>query len=149
WQRQGEAAAYVVSGSKHPFSPAAASGRFGLTPRLATAELTGTITVMSTGDGAANAANCPGASCRLRDAIAAAVAGDTIDFSVTGTITLNSGELGISKNLTINGPGAAQLTISGNQASRVFMIDSSFTIGRSTVALSGLTITNGNSGIDD
>ena len=30
------------------------------------------ITVQSTGDGPANAANCPGANCRLRDALAAA-----------------------------------------------------------------------------
>src|SRR5262245_29801164 len=31
-----------------------------------------TWTVQSTGDGAANAANCPGPGCRLRDALAAA-----------------------------------------------------------------------------
>jgi hypothetical protein len=36
-----------------------------------------TITVQSTADGAANPANCPGAGCRLRDAIAAAVDGDS------------------------------------------------------------------------
>ena len=64
-----------------------------------------TITVTSSGDGAANAANCPGANCRLRDAIAAAAAaGDTVSFNVTGTITLTVGELGINKNLTIQGP---------------------------------------------
>ncbi len=47
----------------------------------------------------------------LRDAIAAATPGDTIDFSVTGTITLTHGELLINKNLTIRGPGANLLTI--------------------------------------
>src|SRR5262249_332844 len=102
-----------------------------------------TITVTSTGDGPDNAANCPGANCRLRDAIAKAVPGDTIDFAVTGTITLTSGELFISKNLTIQGPGAGQLKISGNHASRVFNISSGF-----AVALNGLTIANGGHPLD-
>lgn len=73
----------------------------------------------------------------LRDTIAAA-AGDTITFGVTGTITLTTGELLISKNLTIQGPGANQLTISGNLASRVFNISSNI-----TVTMDGLTIANG------
>src|SRR5438552_7605858 len=83
-----------------------------------------TITVQDTGDGAANAANCPGAGCRLRDALAAASSGDTIDFSVTtsATITLTSNRLLIVKNLTINGPGANQLTVSGNNADIVFHV---------------------------
>ena len=58
----------------------------------------------------------------LRAAIASAAAGDTITFGVTGTITLAS-ELVINKNLNITGPGASQLTISGNNASRVFFIN--------------------------
>ena len=45
----------------------------------------------------------------LRDAIAMCSSGDTIVFSVTGTITLTSGELVIEKNLTIMGPGAGSL----------------------------------------
>jgi hypothetical protein len=72
----------------------------------------------------------------LRDTIAASGANDTIDFSVTGTITLAS-ELGIGRNLTITAPGAASLTVSGNNASRVFNI----TAG--TVSISNLTISNG------
>jgi hypothetical protein len=147
WQPQGWAAAQAGSGLKQTgnklkqlFSPAGASKTFSPVPATPPAAALATITVTSTGDGAANAANCPHATnCRLRDAIAKAVASDTIDFSVTGTITLTSGELTISKNLTINGPGATQLTISGNQASRVFNISSGF-----TVALSGMTIANGN-----
>jgi hypothetical protein len=47
-----------------------------------------TITVQSTGDGPANAANCPGASCRLRDAIAAANDGDTINFNLPANSNL-------------------------------------------------------------
>jgi hypothetical protein len=61
----------------------------------------------------------------LRDAIKAASSGDTIVFapSLTGqTITLTSGELEITSSLDIEGPGAAKLAISGNQASRVFHV---------------------------
>ena len=80
WQRQGKAAAHAGGGLHRLFSTAAASGGFGTAPRLATAPrlitapvMVSTITVTSTGDGAANAANCPGTNCRLRDAIAKAV----------------------------------------------------------------------------
>jgi len=79
----------------------------------------------------------------LRAEIAAARAGDTIVFapSLDGqSITLTSGELDINKSLTINGPGAGQLAVSGGYTSRVFEVDGSST----KVTLSGLTITNGN-----
>jgi hypothetical protein len=78
----------------------------------------------------------------LRAEIAAAKSGDSINFasSLKGrTITLTSGELLINKGLTIQGLGAAQLTISGGNASRVFDVTSS-----QPVVLSGLTISNGN-----
>ena len=42
----------------------------------------------------------------LRDAIGASDNGDTIDFSVTGTIGLTSGFLVILRDITITGPGA-------------------------------------------
>jgi sugar lactone lactonase YvrE len=74
----------------------------------------------------------------LRSAIAAAAAGDTIVFGVTGTITLTQGYLQINQSLTISGPGAASLAISGNNTSGVFVI----TAG--TASLSGLTIEHGN-----
>src|SRR5713226_4247081 len=88
-----------------------------------------TITVMNTNDSGAGS---------LRQAIIDAGAGDTIDFSVTGTITLTTGELLINKNLTITGPGVASLSVSGNNASRVFKIASGV-----TVMISGLTISDG------
>ena len=45
------------------------------------------------------------------------------DASLVGsTITLTSGEIVVSRQLTIAGPGAAQLTISGNDASRIFHV---------------------------
>src|SRR5262245_17613650 len=56
----------------------------------------------------------------LRAAVVAANANpgaDAIDFATTGTIALTSGQLDISDSLTINGPGAGALTISGNDAS--------------------------------
>jgi hypothetical protein len=70
----------------------------------------------------------------------------TIDFAsgLTGTITLNptqGGELEISDtaSLSIVGPGASLLSISGNHASNIFEID------RGAIAnISGLTVTNGN-----
>jgi hypothetical protein len=78
----------------------------------------------------------------LRQAIADAVAGDTITFKVRGTITLTSGPLVIDlKNLDVEGPGAKMLTISGNHASRVFVIQN-IPAGTS-VTLSGMTISDG------
>src|SRR5258708_29325091 len=61
----------------------------------------------------------------LRDAIASAASGDTINFNLTfpATITLSS-TLTISTNLTISGPGASNLAISGGGAVRVFSIGS-------------------------
>lgn len=65
----------------------------------------------------------------LRGAIAQSQSGDTITFatSLAGqTITLTSGELDIpvGKNLTIDGAAAPGITISGNTASRIFLLNS-------------------------
>jgi hypothetical protein len=78
----------------------------------------------------------------LRAEVAAAASGDTINFApgVTGTITLTSGEIDINTSLTITGPGAGTLTVSGNNTSIVFNV----AIGGFTVAISGLTISGGN-----
>ena len=82
----------------------------------------------------------------LRDRIAAAVPGDTIQIGLSGTITLNS-ELVLSKNLRINGPAASSLRISGNNQSRVFNITSgSVQIFNLTVADGRVVGTNGPAG---
>lgn len=88
-----------------------------------------TINVTSTADSGAGS---------LRDAIAAASSGDSINISVTGTITLTGGTLTIAKSLIITGPGASELAISGNNTAQVFLVNSG-----ATVAISGLTIENG------
>src|SRR5262249_28112346 len=77
----------------------------------------------------------------LRAAVAAAntnPGADTIDFAVTGTIGLTSGELDITDSLTLNGPGVSALTVSGNHASRLFGIT-----GNRTVVIADLTVANG------
>jgi hypothetical protein len=76
----------------------------------------------------------------LRQAILDTPSGGVVDFQpgLTGTITLTTGELTIDKDLTIAGPGADVLTVSGNAASRVFDVPGSF-----SVTLAGLTITRG------
>ncbi len=63
----------------------------------------------------------------LRQVIADSAAGGTVVFGVTGTITLASGELVVDKDLTIIGPGASALTISGAYLSRVFNVRSNVT----------------------
>jgi hypothetical protein len=54
------------------------------------------------------------------------------------TIMLTSGELALTRNLTIQGPSTPKLTISANDASRVFEVARG-----ATVTLSGLTISRG------
>ena len=54
----------------------------------------------------------------------AAPGADTIEFSgVSGTITLTTGELEVTSDLTISGPGANTLAVSGDYASRVLKVD--------------------------
>jgi hypothetical protein len=76
-----------------------------------------TITVMNTNDSGTGS---------LRQALADANDGDTIEFdvAVTGTIMLTSSELLVNDDITISGPGANTLAVDGNAASRVFHIAS-------------------------
>jgi CSLREA domain-containing protein len=81
--------------------------------------------------------------CTLRAAIEEANAGTTcspltINFSVTGTITLGSALPALAHpNLSLNGPGADLLTVSGANTYRVF------NISNGDVTLDGLTIAQG------
>lgn len=114
------------------------------------AEQTFTITVNCGASNVVTNSNDSGAG-SLRNAIISACPGDTITFDmnqITGPIILTSGELNIGKDLTIQGPTAQGLTISGNNTdadpsrrSRIFNIAS----GR-TVSISNLTIANGQRG---
>jgi CSLREA domain-containing protein len=100
-----------------------------------------TLTVNTLAD--ENDGSCVDSDCSLRDAIAVAISGDTINFNVTGTITLSS-LLDVQKNLTITGPGSASLTLDGNNATRIFNIGLN-----QTVEISGLTLTNGKPAADE
>jgi hypothetical protein len=95
--------------------------------------LSSAATVTSTADSG------PGS---LRAAISNAVPGETIDFAVSGVITLTSGELRITRNLILQGPGSATLAVqrsavAGTPDFRVF------NVFLGTVTISGLTISNG------
>jgi CSLREA domain-containing protein len=89
--------------------------------------------------------------CSLREALAFAAPNDTIAFAsgLTGTITLSS-TLTISKNVVINGPSTKAITISGNNAVRVFFVNSGvhFTIKNLTVAKGRIKGKDGAAGIN-
>jgi len=103
-----------------------------------------TFTVTNLSDGPA-----PGPAGSLRAALTSANANggaDTIDFlaGLTGTITLSDGQLRLTDTAgatTIIGAGADMITVSGNNASRVFQVD-----GGVNADISGLTIANGLTG---
>jgi hypothetical protein len=88
----------------------------------------------------------------LRAALAAANDGDTVDATgVSGTITLTNGQLLVSNSVTIAGPGASLLTISGNDTDRILFINPGAPGATSppsgpfpTVNISGVTLAHGN-----
>jgi hypothetical protein len=88
----------------------------------------GTIAVTNLNDSGAGS---------LREAIKNALANETITVPA-GQITLTSGPLALTQNLTITGAGSGATVVSGNNASRVFTIT-----GAPTVTLGGFTITHG------
>lgn len=79
----------------------------------------------------------------LRAAVAGADAGDVLGFDTEGvfqsprTISL-LGQIVLDRAVTIEGPGAANLTVSGGDAVRVFKVT-----GAADVAIRGLTIADG------
>jgi hypothetical protein len=74
----------------------------------------------------------------LRDEIAAAAPGDTLEFTVTGLLRLTNGPLVINQSLAVRGPGADALAISGNHLSRVLEVGAG-----AVVLLSGVTLEDG------
>jgi len=84
---------------------------------------------------------CSNSECTLREAINAAQTTDHITFrsNLRGTIGLAGAELLISKGVIIDGPGAGELAVSGQNLSRVLLI-----AGGASVTISALTITGGN-----
>ena len=63
------------------------------------------------------------------------------DAGATGTITLTTGDISITDDVTITGLGAADSIVSGNNASRVFYLYNS--AASLTVSISGFTMTDG------
>jgi CSLREA domain-containing protein len=79
------------------------------------------------------------------DACAAGVSAPTVDvisFGVSGTIALTSGQLAVTDDLKLDGPGATNLTISGNNSSRVFFVPLR---PRLQLELNDVTVANGSS----
>jgi gliding motility-associated-like protein len=83
----------------------------------------------------------------LREAINCATSGQTITFApsmANQTITLTTTlEIPVNKNLTIDGLAAANLTISGNNTVRVFLLKST-SVNPTTLNLKNLKVINGN-----
>ncbi len=87
----------------------------------------------------------------LRAAVVGSSTGSTITFATSldcNLIKETTGPIVVSNNLTIDGPGASTLAVSGNNANSVFAVSDGF-----VVTISGLTIEDGNSdnggGIDN
>ena len=95
--------------------------------------------VTNPGDGEGN---CPSATqCTLRAAVTAANASQDIASTITlpaGTHTLTSGQLAISRRVSIAGAGRATTTILGSEAGRVFSVGAEWTL-----FLSNLTVADG------
>jgi hypothetical protein len=94
------------------------------------------LTVSSVGDNAADPTT-------LRGAIAAAAAGDTINFAPglagqTITLTAANGPLDLTKNVTIQGPGGGQVLLSGNNATQVLKVEANV-----TATINNVTVENG------
>jgi CSLREA domain-containing protein len=87
------------------------------------------------------------ADCSLREALAAAGNNDLIIFAPAlegSTFSLSNGELAVERSLSIIGPGADRLSISGSNQTRVFYL----AVG-TTVTIADLSIQDGQDGSGD
>jgi len=104
---------------------------------LATAAGAATIVVNTTTDQALG--DCS-SSCSVRDAVATAASGDTVQIPA-GHYVLTLGEIAIDQNLTLAGAGARSTILDGNAASRVLSVGPTNT--GAEVTFSDLTVRNG------
>jgi hypothetical protein len=114
--------------------------------------------VDSTSDANLTACTAAPNDCTLRGAINASASGDFINFASfffepnpPVVITLGSELAIIDKDLTVMGPGALQLTVSGNGITRLFSLSATSTFSlipptgnTHVVSLSEMTLTGGN-----
>lgn len=84
--------------------------------------------------------SCTDGDCSLRDAVALASSGDTITFSVTGTITQTLDYIEIDQYISIIGPGPGALTLNGSAGKGGFSVDVEADGG--DILISGLSFTN-------
>src|SRR5262249_13069077 len=87
----------------------------------------------------------------LRDAVGRANAhtgADMIVFNdgLAGTIALTGGELDLTDDVKINGPGTDKLTVSGSNVSRVFQVEAGETVSVSGLTIAGANVVFGNGG---
>jgi uncharacterized repeat protein (TIGR01451 family)/CSLREA domain-containing protein len=68
---------------------------------------------------------------------------DTIDFSVTGTITLDGASIDITDTLTIDGPGVTDLIVDANDLSRHFTMGNDDGLTLVDVTIRDLSLING------
>lgn len=127
----------------------AVTAALGATALFAPGASAATFTVNSLNDGAPDVCDSTTTDgCTLRDAINDANSNgesDVITFAagLTGTITLDpaQGQLNVNNAVSIEGPGASALTVSGGDATRIFNVSSSGPVG-----ISGLTLAHGKTG---
>jgi hypothetical protein len=76
----------------------------------------------------------------LRDAIVTTPPGGTVDFQpgLSGTIVLSGSPLSINKDLTVTGPGASAMPISGGHVIQVFLVGAG-----ASLTLLGRTVADG------
>lgn len=101
-----------------------------------------TITVDTTID--ENDGSCVDGDCSLRDAVATAAAGDTIEIPA-GTYTLTLGQITLSQNIALTGIGGTPEI--GLGTSRIFQIDSGATVTLTNLILTGTNTVDRGTGL--